>query len=289
MEPLVYACTSHKGGTGRSVATANIAYRLSLENELSVCVVDLDVDSPTFASVLNLPQFSTGAEIGIRSFLAEDDDDRIPVDTFVNGDGILRNVGKLAQESLYTPDEFQSAGEFALVPGSKSRDIEIPKLFGQRLKQLIERLSSSFDVILIDVAAGESDALLSIGESKDKAGGQLDGWLLFCRWTPQHIAAAGDLRDRMLKMTPDVPVKVIRTAVPVIPKHPWFDEQHKRLKDQFSRVFKDSDTDLSIPFEPVFQWREGVLTERSRYEHGEQVTDTIDAFSEIASFLVESS
>jgi MinD-like ATPase involved in chromosome partitioning or flagellar assembly len=68
MPAKVFACISHKGGTGRTTTAANVAYRLALRNR-SVCCVDLDLDSPTFGAVAGLRGMEQGAEIGIHDFL----------------------------------------------------------------------------------------------------------------------------------------------------------------------------------------------------------------------------
>lgn len=65
---LVFAA-SDKGGTGRSVTSANLAYQRALTGD-HVAYVDFDFGSPTAAAVFDVPGAMRGiAERGLHSYL----------------------------------------------------------------------------------------------------------------------------------------------------------------------------------------------------------------------------
>ena len=56
----VIAGVSHKGGAGRSVTLANVAYHLNKNSKAKTCLVDLDLASPTMGSILGLRKLAGG-------------------------------------------------------------------------------------------------------------------------------------------------------------------------------------------------------------------------------------
>ena len=65
---LVFAA-SDKGGTGRSVTSANLAYQRALTGD-HVAYVDFDFGSPTAAAVFDVPSALRGTEErGLHSYL----------------------------------------------------------------------------------------------------------------------------------------------------------------------------------------------------------------------------
>src|SRR4051812_10885568 len=59
---LVFA-TSDKGGTGRSVTSSNILYRLALRG-LDVCYLDFDFGSPTAGAIFGIDAIARGTASG---------------------------------------------------------------------------------------------------------------------------------------------------------------------------------------------------------------------------------
>ena len=62
------ACTSYTASAGCSVSTLNIAYHLA-RNGSNVCVLDLDLASPTLGAAAGLADVAAGADPGIHHHL----------------------------------------------------------------------------------------------------------------------------------------------------------------------------------------------------------------------------
>lgn len=280
MSARVYAAISHKGGAGRSTASANIAYQAANAGH-SVCLVDLDLDSATLGSVLGLSKQTVGARLGIQTLLAQDAPAGVPLEEVL----IDLNRAEFKERLTFSGSNH---GAFYLLPGnSQQRELVDEVSMVPILDDVLRRLSSQFDLVLIDVRAGKSGvvrAILEVG-----VGLPHFQWLLFYRWTHQHLAAAHDMvhtlretdRGRSLEI---VPIATARIARESVGDHLWFQQQYDDLRVREDReiarlVGRDP---FAIPFDRVFQWKEQILLPSRR----EASPATVTAFRELASALV---
>ncbi|MGI8593487.1 MAG: P-loop NTPase [Solirubrobacteraceae bacterium] len=275
----LYAMISHKGGTGRTVATANLAYRLVL-NGTSVCCVDLDLTSPTFGAVLNLPGLERGAEDGLHDLLPKSDGqvDRAATEART----MLKNVWALNQERDFQGSKSPTVGAFDLLPGKA----EVPPLgsydlLAGPLSEVLTHLDGYYDVVFVDVRSGLSDAAMALAKS-----GLQPDWIVFYRWTPQHIEGAGDLVGKLSGLGSRV--LTVRTAYLDPDKvsadnKTWYFAQDRVLKEQ---EWTNLGTNRlgSVPFDPLLQWREKFLTDED-VKRGLASKPTVDAYREVAELL----
>jgi len=257
MSANLYACISHKGGTGRTTTAANVAYRLALRNR-SVCCIDLDLESPTFGAVVGLPGLEQGAPVGIHDFLHVDGALR-PRPPEAASDALV-DVWRHA--TLPRPPVGR-AGRLHLLPGSRER-LGIPLVStekqGEILARIVATLRGEYDHVLLDVRSGVSATVEAVLAADDVL--EAVNWLVFFRWTPQHLLGAGDLCERLAATGADI--SLVRTAY----REPdglssWYRDQHRELTKRARSVLGEWDVVASIAAEPMLQWKEGIVTEEN--------------------------
>jgi len=213
---LVFA-TSDKGGTGRSVTSCNLIYRRALQGT-DVCYADFDFGSPTAGAIFEIPSVATGAQRGgLHSYLQGRLAEPVRLDVWSESD----------RESLRTRPI--RAGALTLFPGDKGGG-EFPANPGvvRRCTELFLRLEEEFEISLIDLSAGRSQAIdLALEVTAQPAlRSTVARWMVFHRWTRQHIVAAAGLvyGDRGIVQTGHArghdmdelrdAIRFVRTAVP---------------------------------------------------------------------------
>jgi hypothetical protein len=297
---LVFAA-SDKGGTGRSVTSCNVAFRSALTNR-DVCYLDFDFGSPTAGAIFGMDELANGtANGGLHSYLLG----RIPSPerkdvwgTSERSSLRLRPVG---------------AGQLVLLPGDYggSEFPTTPEMV-KRCAELFLRLDEEFDLVVIDLSAGRSyatemalaaTALPSVQKIRAR-------WLVFHRWTHQHVTAAAslvynpggildtgarhghggdDLQDRL---------RFVRTAV-INP----FAEEISALRHAQISFLRDSNARLielasslrvgrttviaDIPLDPLLQWREQLISDNDLYERKIANVPTVEAFERLARDLLD--
>lgn len=254
MPAKIFACISHKGGTGRTTTAANVAYRLALRNR-SVCCVDLDLDSPTFGAVVGIKGLEQGAEIGIHDFL------------HLSGQGLDPRPPDLAADAVV--DIWQRtdlprpgvgrAGRLRLLPGGRERlglKLAPSAAQGRILAQILADLSDDYDYLLLDVRSGASDTVNAVLAADNEL--KSIYWLVFFRWTYQHLSGATDLCERLSGA--GATLGLVRTAfTEPTEMASWFKEQHRALKAR-ARESLRWEIITDIPVEPMLQWKEGIIT-----------------------------
>jgi hypothetical protein len=278
---FVYAAVSHKGGAGRSTAAANVAYQAANAGR-SVCLVDLDLDSATMGAVLGLSERAVGGKLGIQSLLATDGLPQVSIDRLLLD---LRNV-RFVDDLVFTG---ANPGAFYLVPGNaEQKELVSEAEMGPILADALSWLATTFDIVIVDVRAGKSAALRAILD----AAASLDHftWLLFYRWTHQHLSAARDMVETLSQWAqayeqprPVVPVSTARIARVDVNGDPWFEHQYDALqlredREIAQRLGRPAE---SIPFDRVFQWKEQILC-GPRHQGGQA---TVAAFRDLANCL----
>jgi hypothetical protein len=297
---LVFA-TSDKGGTGRSVTSANVAYRRALQGG-NVAYLDFDFGSPTVGTIFSIPSAVRGIDRdGLHSYLAGTStvDAPVSLDVWQESDrtslrGRPDGAGKLV---LYPGDS--GGGEFATTADLLKRCL-----------RLFLRLEEEFDVSVIDLSAGRSfatDMALSTTAQPELEGVTVR-WLVYHRWTRQHIIAADGLvngADGLLALGEQhghnradlrASIRYVRTAV-VNPDSDalaglraeqvtWLRATNEALQRLASeRKIGRSSLLGSVPLDPVLQWQEQLITDWDTTIRQIGNGSTVDAFETIAKRL----
>lgn len=285
----LYTCISHKGGTGRSVSTANIAYHLSKQGN-KICLVDLDLASPTMGAVVGLDDIAAGADSGrgVHNVLTG----TIPPEVVSE---LERDVW--ASDGLAGLRTFNCA-ELRLLPGTRGAgDMLLHRGSShgaeerRRLGRILDDLLGRYDIVFCDLRSGigpVADTFL-----RPPVAELVDAWILFHRWTHQHLAGAIDLA-RELDNASEISTKflAVRTAwidpASAPPdKRVWISKLNDELAREYDKLRLATKQEIeplgTIPLETILQWRECILTEE--LERHAAAQDTVDAFGKIASRL----
>ena len=273
-EPIIVFATSDKGGTGRSVTSCNLAYRLSIKGH-NVAYLDFDFGSPTAGALFEIEQLERGTDSGngLHSFLT----------------GRTSRLASHDIRAATNRKDLQSPRhpyQLALVPGDRGGgEFGVSAAVVQRCIELLVKCRQEYDITFVDLSAGRSAALEIVLSAM--AASQLRNavarWLVFHRWTRQHILAANGLvhGDHGLKQNSESigygsdrlldSLRYVRTAVPSTgvagheaggsgPQWAWLRKQDKML-DNLAQINKigTSVTLGETPMEPVLQWREQVI------------------------------
>jgi len=292
---------SDKGGTGRSVTSSNLVYRSALQGA-AACYLDFDFGSPTAGAIFNLTDVSNGTRNGgLHSYL----EGRFPaperLDVWATSDRAgLRNRPPGAGQLVLLPGD-HGGSEFQTSP-------EIARLCGELFLQLAEQ----FDLIVVDLSAGRSyavdmalaaTAMPYVRDIKSR-------WLVFHRWTRQHVLAAASLvydQDGILdtgkrhKHDPEElagSLRFVRTAV-IDPGS----EELSGLRPAQIAFLRECDRDLvdhasrlnigrtrvlgSIPLDPLLQWREQLISDNDVYNRRIANAATVAAFEKLAVDLID--
>jgi hypothetical protein len=299
---LVFA-TSDKGGTGRSVTSANVVYRRALQGS-DVAYLDFDFGSPTAGTVFNIDSVARGTAMGgLHAYLRGEVPEPQRLDVWSESERqSLRGRPDGAGQLVLFPGDL-GGGEFAATPDVLRRCVK-----------LLLRREEEFDITLVDLSAGRSyatDVVLAataLPELMDiKA-----RWLVFHRWTRQHIIAAEGLvagvggiielgvqRGHNRRRLSDS-IRYVRTAV-VDPNS----DQLAGLRAEQVAWLRDTNQALqrlagdrrigrttligSVPLDPVLQWREQLITDWDTTIRQIANRDTVDAFELIAKRLDDDS
>ncbi|GAA1397364.1 SCO2523 family variant P-loop protein [Catellatospora coxensis] len=297
---LVFA-TSDKGGTGRSVTSSNLIYRRALQGS-DVCYLDFDFGSPTAGAIFAVNDVARGAPAGgLHSYLRGKVGGPMRVDVWSESDRLsLRG----------RPD---GAGQLCLIPGdSGGAEFAATGEIIDRCAQLLLRVEEEFDISLVDLSAGRSYAteIVLAALTAPQLRGVTARWLVFHRWTRQHVLAAAGLvygergivdmgarrghdADRLRAA-----IRFVRTAV-VDPRSEelsglratqvgWLQEinrdlQHLAGAERVGQAF----TLGSVPLDPVLQWREQLISDADTVTKQIANAATVEAFELIAKLLTE--
>jgi hypothetical protein len=297
---LIFA-TSDKGGTGRSVTTSNFTYRRALQGG-DVCYLDFDFGSPTAGAIFSINSALRGtADGGLHSYLQG----RIPepqrLDVWSESDrGSVRNKPPGAGRLVLFPGD-RDGGEFATTPDTVRRCV-----------RLFLRLEEEFELCMVDLSAGRSYAteIVLAATADPELSAVRSRWLVFHRWTRQHIIAASGLvygdrgiidagaargHDReMLRNS----IRFVRTAV-VDPDSPelaglrstqvaWLRESNRELQDLASRYNVGRTVTLGrVPLDPVLQWQEQLISDKDVWDRLVANQETVQAFDSLAKRLTD--
>ena len=297
---LIFAA-SDKGGAGRSVTSANLAYQRALAGD-DVCYLDFDFGSPTASAVFDVPDARRTAEDrGLHSYLIGEISEPVRIDVWAHTEHrVLRNQPSGAGRLILMPGDL-GGGEFATSGDNLHRCVD-----------LLLRLNSEFDLTVVDLSAGRSYAVdMVLAATAQRAmNGVRARWLIFHRWTRQHVEAAASLvygRRGIIaggvarghdEDTLRTAIRFVRTAVPD-PDSPlwsqatptqsaWMDQCDTELKHLASHLGMGYTQILgSIPLEPVLQWREQLITDEDVLDSQIATMETWQTLSDLASRLTD--
>jgi hypothetical protein len=293
---MIVFATSDKGGTGRSVTSGNVAYRRALHGD-DVCYLDFDFGSPTAGALFHLEDLLHGVRgKGLHSYLRG-------------------SVGQPHSVNVWDESESDSlrnqppgAGRLVLYPGDRGGG-EFPATdeLVMRCVDLFLEVDEQYELVLVDLSAGRSYAIeAALAATAARAmSGVTARWLVFHRWTRQHIIAAADLvygergilesgerlghqRESLTRA-----LRFVRTAV-LDPDSPdlaglraaqvaWLQDAHSELQRLASKHGIGRTNVLGIvPHDPVLQWREQLITDDDVSLTAVANQSTVDAFDALA-------
>lgn len=297
---LIFA-TSDKGGTGRSVTSCNVGYRRAMQGS-DVCYLDFDFGSPTAGAILQIGDVERGTPHGgLHSYLRGKCAEPQQLDVWAESE----------RSSLRSRPP--GAGRFVLVPGDIgggefATDPEVV----ERCAKLLLRMQEEFDVCLIDLSAGRSHAtdMVLAATIRPELQRVTARWLVFHRWTPQHIAAASALAfgDRGIvdagvarghdRTALSNAIRFVRTVV-MDPNSAelaglraaqiaWLQERNQELQ-RLARSRRIGRTMVlgHVPLDPVLQWQEQLITDSDVVERQIANRETVAAFARLATLLTD--
>ncbi|MFD7686637.1 SCO2523 family variant P-loop protein [Streptomyces sp. NPDC059781] len=299
---LVFAA-SDKGGTGRSVTSANLAYQRALAGD-HVAYVDFDFGSPTAAAVFDVPGAMRGTEErGLHSYLEGTVTEPARIDVWRQTEHPqLRARPNQAGRLVLLPGD-AGGGEFAVGEDALERCVD-----------LLLRLHGEFDLIVVDLSAGRSYAVdMALAATAHPRMRYVPfRWLVFHRWTRQHVIAAAGLvhKDHGIirggverghdEEALQGAVRFVRAAVPDPDSPLWSqgtpaqaawmqscDETLRRLAAEHG--IGDSVVLGAVPLEPALQWCERLITEEDVLSVQIANKETLAALEEIARRLTDDS
>ncbi len=278
----VVVAASHKGGTGRSVTIANVSYQLARAG-MHVCMVDLDLGSSTLGSVWGLDQESDTGVVGpgVQQLLAQGSPSESQIQT------ALIDMWSRSRWLMESHDTNPDKGRLKLMPGNRGAgDLDDKsKRLTEPLFEILSTLSGQFDFVFADVRSGLSSVTHAL--TREPAFRDLvAAWLVFHRWTPQHLAGAGELVD-LLCQAQSRPY-LVRTAysnpeeLPPSDNRIWFMRQDAYLQEEAMRLFSSSRRIATIPFSRLLQWQERVLSPSYLNSMGFRDSQEIQAYQHLA-------
>lgn len=296
---LVFAI-SDKGGTGRSVTSSNIVYRRALQGS-DVCYLDFDFGSPTVGAIFSVSDASRGTtQGGMHRYLHGKIADPHRIDIWTESDReVLRTRPPGAGQIVLFPGD-EGGGEFSTV----SEEMV------QRCVRLFGRLEEEFDLCMVDLSAGRSFAAQMALAATAQLPKVPSRWLVYHRWTRQHIIAADGLvtgtrglldvggehghdKDLLAER-----IRFVRTAV-LEPdaseleglretQKAWLNECDRELRALATRHRVGRTSMLGkIPLDPVLQWREQLISDEDVLSSQIANAETVAAFDDLAKKIVD--
>ncbi|GGU34354.1 SCO2523 family variant P-loop protein [Streptomyces daghestanicus] len=298
---MIVFAASDKGGTGRSVTSANLAYQRALNGD-HVAYVDFDFGSPTAAAVFDVPSAVRGTrERGLHSYLEGGTPEPAMIDVWRQTEHPHLHAWPNQSGRLVLFPGDIGGGEFATDEDALERCVD-----------LLLRLNGEFDVIMVDLSAGRSYAvdMALAATAHPRMRNVPFRWLVFHRWTRQHVIAASGLVHREHgiirsgverghdELALRSAIRFVRAAVPDPESAVWSqgspaqaawmqscDEALRRLAAE--HAIGDSVVLGIVPLEPILQWREQLITEEDVLATQIANKETLEALEEIARRLTD--
>ena len=299
---MLLIATSDKGGTGRSVTGSNVVYRRALQGG-DVCYVDFDFGSPTSGAIFGISALSRGTTTGSGTH------------SYLQGRSHSEEIWDVWQHSdrMSLRQRPPGTGRLSLVPGDAGGgEFSFDDSTVERCIDLFLRLHSEFEVVLVDLSAGRSYAaeIVIAATSQPEMADVTSRWLVFHRWTRQHIVAASglvygergllDIGEQNGREREDFMenIRFVRTAL-VDPNTPdlaglrppqlaWLREANRDLQRLAAELEVGRSSMLgAVPLDPVLQWREQLITDSDVWARHIANQATIEAFEAIAKNVID--
>jgi hypothetical protein len=284
------------------VTATNIAYRLSLGGH-DVAYLDFDFGSPTVGAIFQIPQVERGLSggHGLHSYLQR----RVTEPDSLN---VMAGTSRRdLQKARSLP------GRFVLFPGDQGGaefGVEDAERMTQRCLDLLLRLKQEYKVVVVDLSAGRSTALdLALRvTARPELRAEAVRWLVFYRWTFQHVVAANGLvhgARGLLDVGSVVghdrrelenAVRFVKTAVPALGQRhtasravqaSWLQARDEELRKLAERLRLGHSATLGkTPMEPMLQWQERIISDVDVAD-GIANRETKEAFVELAGRLFQ--
>ena len=297
---LVFS-TSDKGGTGRTVTSCNIAYRCALADH-NACYLDFDFGSPTAGAIFGIDAAVRGTSLGgLHGYIKGNVARPVRLDVWNDSDR--------ASLKLRRPT---GSGELILLPGDEGgSEFSIDGDDVERCATLLAELNDEFELVLMDLSAGRSYATeLALRATAHPTLSHVPfRWLVFHRWTRQHVHAAAGLTfgkegilDVGARWGHDQTkladrVRFVRTAVvdPSSeeltglrgPQVAWLHKQNEELNELARSTGLGRTAMLgSVPLDPVLQWSEQLITDSDTVVRHVANEKTAEAFEELSAKIL---
>jgi hypothetical protein len=292
--------SSDKGGTGRSVTSSNLVYRSALVGRAS-CYLDFDFGSPTAGAIFNIADAYNGTKNGgLHSYLQGRCATPEYLDIWGSSDRASLRVRPAG------------AAPLVLLPGDAGgSEFPADSQIYQKCADLFQKLEEQYELTVIDLSAGRSYAtdMALAATAHPNFRNITTRWLVFHRWTRQHVRAAANLvyedegilaagsRHGHDREELAASLRFVRTAV----INPRADELGGLRPAQIS-FLRECDRDLtnlagdlqvgrtrvigSVPLDPLLQWREQLISDNDVYDRKIANQATIEAFDKLAVDLI---
>ncbi|HEU5429340.1 MAG TPA: SCO2523 family variant P-loop protein [Actinocrinis sp.] len=300
---MIVFSVSHKGGTGRSVTSTNLAYRAALRG-YNTCYLDFDFGSPTVGTIFDVANAIDGVkDNGLHGYLGGRTTE-------------VQRINVWTESKAGLSGQPPGAGSLVLFPGSRGGgEFSLDKSTVDRCTELLVRLDEEFDLIMVDLSAGRSFAVeLALQcTARDALSMVPARWLVFHRWTKQHVRAAADLvygergllesaasvkQEKNAKDTMRTLIRFVRTAY--IDPHSsanahlepaqqhWLFEMDRDLESLAARLKLGRSVRLgTVNLDTVLQWREQLITDRDVNTLGIANEKTVEAYESLAHALTD--
>jgi MinD-like ATPase involved in chromosome partitioning or flagellar assembly len=274
---------SYKGGSGRTVAAANVASALAKLGK-RVAIVDLDFEAPGLHHLFGVEAPAHGPGPGIQKYLKGDVElDELLSDATVDILGRMREFERSLLPKTARLLYVRASAEVSLLDAS---DPDV----GSRMQDLKDRLAADgTEILIIDGASGVRDAYAIAYDVCDEMA-------IFFRWSKQHVA--GTLRTaeylkRLERMNRSRPFVLIASACPSQEEIDTLaDEQLRadlsRIKESARDTIRAKLAECNVVPDDVFfeipellemKWRDSVIVFRSDDTPYEQLAVKLNALA----------
>jgi len=277
-----------------------MAYRRALQGEM-VAYLDFDFGSPTAGAIFDVPKAERGVDSsGLHSYFTRHTEAQ-QLDTALHSDSdTLRDLPRVS-----------GAGRLVLLPGDRDGgEFAISADMPTRCAQLFLKLDREFDLCIVDLSAGRSYAVDLVLEAtaRPELSALTCRWLVFHRWTKQHILAAHGLvfgekgllaageRRGHNPAELNKAVRYVRTAVVDLgvdqesvtraPQGAWLRAYDQKLREQADKLrMGRARLAGQVPYDPMLQWSEQVIDDSD--VRGLKIANqaTVQAFEDLAAKL----
>ena len=284
MTPRILFSLAHKGGTGRSLASINLAFQLALRGR-NVALLDLDVVGGTLHHIsrpidsrpdVNLATFEKrtkdlSEQNTLLQYLYQQEDQIQPKEVY--SEDLFAKHRTPSLLSIVPRSRSRSLGRLTLFPRGGTALPHSSSNFGEQLTKFFRHLFDiGVDVVISDMQAGISNTLTQTVEANSRR--DFDAcWMIYVRATPQHVAGAQDLIKFVSTHRSDSsPMWLIPTAImsfsdassstdssvktTTLAKHVW-DRLSVELS-KFRQLYGIEIIDPGLSFEKALQWSEGI-------------------------------